>query len=516
MEWVGVLWREESAEIMKKICAIYTRKSSEEGLEQDFNSLDAQREACEAYIKSQKSEGWVAASELYNDGGFTGGNLERPALRKLMDDIRAGKIQTVVVYKIDRLTRSLMDFAKLVEVFDAHGVTFVSITQSFNTTTSMGRLMLNVLLSFAQFEREVTGERIRDKIAASKKKGMWMGGVPPLGYNIEGRSLLPDPDQARTVRMIFDRYLALGCVRLLKQELDATGVVSPLRLSRKNITHGGHKFSRGKLYDLLKNPVYIGKIKHKDQLFEGQHDGIIDEAVWHKVQALMNGNAVFRQETAAQHHILRGLIFDPNGVPYSPTFTKKSGKRYRYYISQNLLQNRTHPNGLVARLAAHEIEAMVSDALGQQIKTWLVNDIHTASYVLNLIKDNNEAWIRHAILKMVVGRQDIKIIFQPQNFANHIHKNHNITLCLPETDEVVVPYQTRIVRNGAKMIEPEGRTHDPLDLPPDQLKRFTQGIIWRERHFAGETLKDIARADRYSDSYIRHTIMKSFDTLMAL
>ena len=253
-------------------CAIYTRKSSEEGLDQDFNSLHAQREACEAYIASQKHEGWRLVKTHYDDGGFSGGNMERPALKQLLKEIESGSVNIVIVYKVDRLTRSLTDFSKIIELFDKHGVSFVSVTQQFNTTSSMGRLTLNVLLSFAQFEREVTGERIRDKIAASKQKGMWMGGFVPLGYDIKDRKLLINAKEAKTVQYIYCRYLELGCVRLLKEDLDRNGIYSKVRGQK-----GGCSFSRGTLYRILSNAIYIGQINHKGTCHPGQHKAIIDQ-----------------------------------------------------------------------------------------------------------------------------------------------------------------------------------------------------------------------------------------------
>jgi site-specific DNA recombinase len=265
-------------------CAIYTRKSSEEGLEQDFNSLDAQRESCEAFIRSQKHEGWVCLSELYDDGGISGATMERPALKRLLADIEADRIDAVVVYKVDRLTRSLNDFAKIVEVFDRQAVSFVSVTQQFNTTTSMGRLTLNMLLSFAQFEREVTGERIRDKIAASKKKGMWMGGLPALGYDVKDRKLLVNEREAETVRHIYRRYAALGSVFALKEELDHDGVVSKARVDKYGRRTGGMPLARGALYLMLQNHVYRGEIVHKDNSYPGEHEPIIDQALWDEVQ----------------------------------------------------------------------------------------------------------------------------------------------------------------------------------------------------------------------------------------
>src|SRR5215217_543986 len=272
-------------------CAIYTRKSTEYGLEQEFNSLDAQREAAEAYIKSQAHEGWRALPAHYDDGGFSGGSMDRPALQSLLADIRARLIDVVVVYKVDRLTRSLTDFAKLVELFDEHGVSFVSVTQAFNTTTSMGRLTLNVLLSFAQFEREVTGERIRDKIAASKKKGIWMGGVVPLGYRVEDRALHIFEDHAILIRTIFSRSLALGSVGALKASLDAAGLHVPERIDGAGRRCGGKPFSRGHLYKILANPIYIGRLSHKGKTYDGQHPAIVEQATWDGAQAQLASHA---------------------------------------------------------------------------------------------------------------------------------------------------------------------------------------------------------------------------------
>src|SRR5215468_270570 len=268
------------AEARRKRCAIYTRKSSEEGLEQGFNSLEAQRDACEAYIRSQQHEGWVLARSCYDDGGFSGGNLERPALQRLLADIRAGRIDIVVVYKVDRLTRSLADFARLVEILDAEGVSFVSVTQQFNTTSSMGRLTLNVLLSFAQFEREVTGERIRDKIATSKKKGMWMGGNVPLGYDASERTLVINPAEAKIVRCIFDLYRELGSVRRVKEEADRLGLHTKRTIRKDGAERGGKPFTRGHIYAMLSNPIYTGQIAHRDQLYPGQHPALIDAETW--------------------------------------------------------------------------------------------------------------------------------------------------------------------------------------------------------------------------------------------
>ena len=278
-------------------CAIYTRKSSEEGLEQSFNSLQAQREACESYIASQRHEGWHGIKTHYDDGGFSGGTMDRPALRRLLDDIASGKIDTVVVYKVDRLTRSLADFAKIVEAFDRQGISFVSVTQQFNTTTSMGRLTLNVLLSFAQFEREVTGERIRDKVAASKKKGMWMGGPVPLGYDLRDHHLFINPEEATIVRKIFTDYLRLGCVSELKRCLDKENPRSKIRVSPEGHSSGGASFSRGALYSLLANKLYLGQIEHRGQVHPGQHKAIIDARIWEKVASQLAENRRCRRRT---------------------------------------------------------------------------------------------------------------------------------------------------------------------------------------------------------------------------
>ncbi|MBA3520794.1 MAG: recombinase family protein [Rhizobiales bacterium] len=342
-------------------CAIYTRKSSEEGLAQEFNSLDAQREACEAYILSQKHEGWAALPQMYDDGGFSGGTTERPALQRLIADIEAGKIDNVVVYKVDRLTRSLGDFAKIVEVFDRHRVSFVSITQSFNTTTSMGRLTLNMLLSFAQFEREVTGERIRDKIAASKQKGMWMGGLPPLGYAVQDRKLVVVADEAETVRHIYRRYADLGSVRALKEELARSGIVSKRRVDRFGRESGGNPLARGALYLMLQNRIYRGEIVHKEQCYPGEHEAIVDEELWQEVQVLLTENRVERKTggDAAGSSLLAGLLYDDAGERMTPSHANKKGTRYRYYVSQTLLTQGRAAVELGRRVPAGDVESLV-------------------------------------------------------------------------------------------------------------------------------------------------------------
>jgi DNA invertase Pin-like site-specific DNA recombinase len=348
------------SEIRKLRCAVYTRKSSEEGLDQAFNSLDAQREACVAYIASQASLGWRLVPEHYDDGGISGGTLERPGIQRLLQHVREGKIDVVVVYKIDRLTRSLADFARLVEVFEGHSASFVSVTQQFNTTTSMGRLTLNVLLSFAQFEREVTAERIRDKIAASKRKGMWMGGRIPLGYRLQDRKLLIDDEGAERVRHLFDRYLELGSVGELAREIK----VQP----RKQITEPGQGVSSrnglpsssGHLRHMLSNPLYIGKLRHRDRIHDGEHAGIIEPDVFERVQIQLAAKAPERrrQSNVSDVHLLAGLLFDETGDPLSPTHARKQAKRYRYYISRRLRYS-SDSSKAGWRIAADEIERIV-------------------------------------------------------------------------------------------------------------------------------------------------------------
>jgi site-specific DNA recombinase len=341
--------------IVRKLrCAVYTRKSSEEGLEQEFNSLHAQREACEAYVASQRSEGWVLVRDQYDDGGISGGTLERPALKRLLADIEDGLIDVVVVYKIDRLSRSLMDFSKLVEVFDRNGVTFVSVTQSFNTTTSMGRLTLNILLSFAQFEREVTAERIRDKVRASRMKGMWMGGVPPYGYRVEDRKLVVDEEQAVHVRWIFDRFFEIGSGTELAREVGKRGISTPR----------GNRIDKKYLYRMLNNRAYLGQAVHKGKSYPGEHHAIIDRETWDRVHAILQESPRKRaaRTRADAPSLLRGLLFGPDGAAFSPTHTRKGGRLYRYYVSQTVLK---HGAGScpVGRVPAGEIEAAVIDQL---------------------------------------------------------------------------------------------------------------------------------------------------------
>jgi len=353
---------------MKKLrCAIYTRKSSEEGLEQSFNSLDAQHSACEAYVASQKGEGWALVLARYDDGGFSGGSMERPGLQCLLADLGAGQIDIVVVYKVDRLTRSLADFARMVELFDKHAVSFVSVTQSFNTTSSMGRLTLNVLLSFAQFEREVTGERIRDKIAASKARGMWMGGFPPLGYDPHERTLKVNEGEAVTVRHIFKRYLELDSVHALSAELGREGVISKLWTTNSGVRRGGVAFTRGALFHLLRNRIYVGEIVHKKKCYVGQHQAIINREQFDAVQQKLNDKRVARRDKTYVRAPLTGRLFDAGGNRMSPSHTRnRHGRTYLYYVSAPLQSGGTVAEDTLGRLPAKALE----DALLDRLRCW--------------------------------------------------------------------------------------------------------------------------------------------------
>ncbi len=351
-------------------CAIYTRKSNEEGLEQEFNSLDAQRDVCEKFVQSQRGEGWVTIPDHYDDGGFTGGNTNRPALQKLFEDIKTGMIDVIVVYKIDRLSRSLLDFLQMVKLFDSHNVSFVSITQQINTSTPAGRLMINVLMSFAEYEREVTGERIRDKIAASKKKGMWMGGTPPLGYDIDNRKLIINEDEAEIVRMIFGEFIRHESATTVSSHLQRKGAKSKSWTSRRGKTITGGELNKGNVYRILSNPVYIGKISHKKTLYDGEHQPIIAQETWDAVQAIMDKNSggVRRKRVLTKStHMLRGIIFDCENNALTPSTTKnRHGRTYRYYVSTKAIKN-GYGEAALASVPATQVENMVVAQIRQML-----------------------------------------------------------------------------------------------------------------------------------------------------
>ena len=438
--------------MIRQRCAIYTRKSTEEGLEQSFNSLDAQREACAAYILSQKHEGWAELGDRYDDGGFSGGSMERPGLQQLLEDVRAGRIDVIVVYKVDRLTRALSDFAKMVDVFDGAGVSFVSVTQAFNTTSSMGRLTLNVLLSFAQFEREVTAERIRDKVAASKRKGMWMGGAIPLGYDVEDKALVVSPTEATAIRTIFAEYLALGSVRQLRARLDALGIVSKQRTNRFGRVSGGTTFSRGALYNILRNPIYIGKVRHKEELHEGLHESIIDDATWKLVQIQLadHGGKKIGSTRRPAARLLDGVLFDAKGRAMRTTYASKSihtdgttrTKRYWYYTTAvSVSDNKTE----IERLPADEIERVVMNALNERLADmrWLADQIN------GQVRETTAVCILRTIEQRVVEDDMTNVDAQSQDFLSIIDRIDT------HKDRLVVSL------NLAAITEPEA-AHTPI------------------------------------------------------
>jgi site-specific DNA recombinase len=405
--------KKPTSAVRKFRCAVYTRKSSEEGLEMEFNSLDAQRDACQSYIASQRSQGWLELADRYDDGGFSGATLERPALKRLLADIEEDRVDVVVVYKIDRLSRALMDFARLVEVFDRNGVTFVSVTQSFNTTTSMGRLTLNILLSFAQFEREVIGERIRDKFAASRKRGMWMGGTVPLGYAVYDRKLVIEENDAATVRMIFERFARIGSTTRLAQELVRDGFR----------TRAGKPIDKLFLHRLLRNRVYIGEAVHKGAAYPGEHEAIIDRALWDKAHAILRQSPRARgAATRAQAPaLLKGLLFGPTGCAMSPTYTRRGARLYRYYVSQSVLKNGAGACP-VARVPAGEIETAVIDQLRAMLRmpeiivgTWMAarSEINGLTEVRQALEGLDPLWDelfpaeQARIVHLLVERVDI-------------------------------------------------------------------------------------------------------------
>lgn len=495
-------------------CAIYTRKSTEEGLDQAFNSLDAQREACEAYIRSQIGEGWRPIATAYDDGGYSGGNMERPGLLSLLKDIDRDLIDIVVVYKVDRLTRSLADFAKIVERFDKRRVSFVSVTQAFNTTTSMGRLTLNVLLSFAQFEREVTSERIRDKIAASKKKGMWMGGMPPFGYVVREKKLYPDPQEALLVRRIFQRYLDLGSVLPLKAELAADGIRSKSRVSRYGRTYGGATFGRGALYHLLQNRLYVGEIRHKDQRYEGEHEAIVPldlfEAVQAKLQEQQRRSGA--SPAARRRHPLAGLIWDELGHRMSPTHGQKGGRRYRYYVS------RSDTAETALRIPAEPIEELVFDRVRR------VADLPPAA--------STEALLQ--LLKRVeIGPQAVRLsldggaLVQLSAGTTHLHPDPQDMLArlqgrlddgetlVEQGGLLVLTVAVRPIRRGGitALVHPgHGKPVGPATPDPALLKAIARAHGWLDQMMSrsASTFRDVAKNEGIEERYVRRLIPLAF------
>jgi DNA invertase Pin-like site-specific DNA recombinase len=521
------------ADASRQRCAIYTRKSSEEGLEQEFNSLAAQCEACEAFIRSQRNEGWVLARTRYDDGGFSGGNLERPALLQLIADIQAGRIDIVVVYKVDRLTRSLADFARLVELFDAERVSFVSVTQQFNTTSSMGRLTLNVLLSFAQFEREVTGERIRDKIAASKKKGMWMGGNVPLGYDAKERTLVINPAEAETVRRIFALYRELGCVRRVKEEADRLGLRTKSSTRANGTERGGRPFSRGHLYTLLSNPIYTGQIAHKGERHPGQHPALIDDESWSTVrdQLAANTSDHRRKAKAAEPSLLAGLLVDARGERFTPSHAVKKGRRYRYYISTALITDAGTDRAQGWRLAAREIEEAVIKILADTLTSpaKLVERFGAASMPSDQIRKllgraarlaaalggsprERAKLVRELVEKITVDEKTI-IIKLRRGFLLGADVPSSASEAASDS-AVELTAAVAFTRRGAETKLVQGlaqQTHNSR-CDPALIKAIARGRAWFEELATGRarSLQQLAKRDGISRRYIRRLVGLAF------
>jgi len=498
-------------------CAIYTRKSSEEGLEQSFNSLHAQREACEAYVTSQLHEGWRAISTHYDDGGYSGGNTDRPALKQLMADIHAGKVSVVVVYKVDRLTRSLADFAKLVEQFDKFNVSFVSVTQQFNTTSSMGRLTLNVLLSFAQFEREVTGERIRDKIAASKKKGMWMGGTVPLGYTAQDRKLIINEPEAVTVRTIFDEFLRLGNVHSLHDWLRENNIKS----RRDN------HFFRGALYMMLRNQHYIGWIKHKKESYPGEHAAIVDRETWNKVQTLLNENiqGKRRKVRATKESILTSILFDAIGTLYTPTHANKNGRRYRYYTSQAVIKKIGTSNA-PARIPAHDLEKAVVDRMLEWLQTptqllaafrdetteappegilaqIITQAAATAQSWRERIPADRARFLKTVVDRVVIQQTHVEIRLRVPELLKEILGGDRFSIDLPQIASIECPF--RHVRQGRAVRLVVGDTNITTDASRQAiLKAIARARRWYEQITTGKSsnIAQLAGNDGVSPRFI--------------
>jgi DNA invertase Pin-like site-specific DNA recombinase len=521
-------------------CAIYTRKSSEEGLEQDFNSLDAQRESCDAFILSQKHEGWIGLAEMYDDGGVSGATMERPALKRLLSDIEAERIDTVVVYKVDRLTRSLGDFAKIVEVFDNRGVSFVSVTQAFNTTTSMGRLTLNMLLSFAQFEREVTSERIRDKIAASKKKGMWMGGNVPLGYDVDDRKLVVNEPEAETVRHIYLRYAELGSVRRLKDELDRDGIVSKARVDKYGRPTGGKPLARGALYLMLQNRIYRGEIVHKDKSYPGEHAAIVDHGLWDKVRKMLTSNRIERRTggSAREPSLLSGLIFDDGGERMTPTHANKKGRRYRYYVTHSLIKRgrpkasdaaRRVPAGDIDRLVEERIVSFLQDdgelhgaltekdSQAREIETLIAEAASLAVRWPHMATVEKRQWLQGLIARVTLNPEGLEIRIRTAYLGEILRRGDEIganeTIALPDQPVLVLTIAARLKRTGIEKKLLIGGTNKPSRTKADAglLKLIARAHELQEIFTrGGRPISEMAEETGLSSSYFTRMLRLSF------
>lgn len=491
-------------------CAIYTRKSTEEGLEQEFSSLQAQREACEAYIKSQKHEHWQLLSAEYDDGGYSGGNMERPALKRLLADVQNGLIDIIVVYKIDRLTRSLMDFSKIVEILDKHNASFVSITQHFNTTTSMGRLTLNMLLSFAQFEREVTGERIRDKISASKKKGMWMGGKPPLGYYRKDKKIYPDEEKSILINNIFKKYVELKSTTLLKDWLNKQG----------------HNISVGNLNCILRNKAYIGLVGHKGTWYPGEHQGIISQKLFEQAQATMENNRINRQHYDPSKSLLSGKLYDDKGNAMSPSWsTGSSGKKYRYYVSQALIRKEPGKVGKVSKVSLPKLEQFIdnwfSEFLKDKSKIYPYIQQFGVSKQKKIIKRLTSYTITRDIEKSLIKHiklrpNEVEITLhteQVTELLNAIYENREMRQLKPEElkneNTYTEPYHIGTIANGEKIIV--GQFVEPKKRPNAELiKILNQSYAWHQDILDGKTTQEIANREKVCVQYVRRILNLSF------
>jgi site-specific DNA recombinase len=501
-------------------CAIYTRVSTESGLDQDFNSLDAQYDAAQAYIRSQAHAGWALARTRYDDGGFSGGSTDRPALQQLLADIRAHRINVIVVYKVDRLTRSLADFAKLVELFDTHGVSFVSVTQQFNTTTSMGRLTLNVLLSFAQFEREVTSERIRDKIGASKRKGLWVGGMVPLGYQAKDRKITVVEQEAKTVRHIFRRYLELGSLNLLLADLRTTGVRTKVRPLSSGRTIGGIPFTRGSLASFLRNRFYIGEVKYKGEVFPGEQTAILDRTLFDAVQTKLDQQRTNHAKARHQSDsLLMGRIFDDRGNRMTPTYAVKKGVRYRYYISAALIQGQSDEAAKLNRVPAVEIEKLIIGAvrkhLGETRHKEMRGDIPTSlsdkelisTYIARVDVKRDHLAIQLAVKsELQSGAQDKR---PSDEFDERSHPNANI---------LVVPWKKTLSKQPRELIPPAPTSsrQDPRPIRVETraklITAIAKGRQWFDALVAGTitNVEQIAIAENCTVRQVNMTISLAF------
>ena len=494
-------------------CAIYTRVSSDQRLEQDFNSLDAQREAAEAYIKSQAHEGWRLRRDRYDDGGFSGGSMKRPALARLLADIRQARIDVVIVYKVDRLTRSLADFAKLVELFDSQSVSFVSVTQSFNTTSSMGRLTLNVLLSFAQFEREVTGERIRDKIAASKRKGLWMGGVVPMGYRVEDRKIVVDEREAATVRSIFERYLAVRSISKLQEELRRDGVRTRKRLLASGRFKGNVPLTNGPLSYILKNRMYLGEINHRGESFPGDHPPIIEKQLFDAVQAVLTKNANQRNlRRGRSEALLLGLSFDDRGNRMTPSHALKKGVRYRYYVSTPVLQGRKQDAGSISRVPANAIERVIIDELWRRAN---VTDVEVAIPRMRCSDEVSGSTKNELLAKVrrVELRAD-RIVVSLKEAANQGEGDSECESCAT----IEIPWRSRSMRRKRNIILPvaAGPNSATKPLRSEERLKLLRAIVtaraWRRALVPNPQITIHAIASRHgkTERWVRKHLTLAF------